>query len=266
MSRASNRLSPSPPFHLYQDKFIVDSFEACEDLLTESWHRAHNNDSGEARMPGEVVEGFSYRWAGEEELPSRVVKHTFSDLMDRWVRRPDGPEAAKAWLFNLYFKRKAQSINERNKVNCEMFVIEGSDHLPYEKPMGKTFQDSFPNVKSFQYEQIKNAPFLLSVQRPEAVSKLVKKFVMSRPDIKNTPARSNTKAPPLMRLSHAELYHLRQAFADLDYSLTSPSKTSPVMSSDGQETLVDDGTGEEANLPKIAGLPVHRQVQNLRLG
>ncbi|CAO1618139.1 unnamed protein product [Sympodiomycopsis kandeliae] len=249
-----------------EDRFIVDSFEACEDLLTESWQNAHNHELGQARMPGEVVEGFSYRWAGEEELPSRVVKHTFADLLDRWVRRPDGPEAAKAWLFNLYFKRKAQSLNDRNKVQCDMMVLEGSDHLPYEKPMGQTFHASFPKVKSFKYEQIQNSPFLLSVQRPTEVSRRVKKFILSRPEIKAIGNKANTssKAPPLMRLSHAELYHLRQAFADLDYTYSTPTSSSPVMSNDGQETLVDED-GEEVSMSKIASLPVHRQVQNLRL-
>lgn len=242
---------------------------ACEDLLTDSWHRAHNNETGEAEMPGEIVEGFSYRWAGEEELPSRVVKHTFSDLMDRWVRRPDGPEAAKAWLFNLYFKRKAQSKVERLKVKPDMLVIEGSDHLPYEQPMGKTFHESFPNVKSFQYQQIKNAPFLLSVQRPAAVASKVKRFVLSRPDVRAPSSKQSAKSLPLMRLSHAELYHLRQAFADLDYTYHSPSASSPVMSSDGQETLVDEADDNDddgsVDWSKIASLPVHRQVQNLRL-
>lgn len=223
-------------------------------------------------MPEEIVEGFSYRWAGEEDLPSRVVKHTFSDLMDRWVRRPDGPEAAKAWLFNLYFKRKAQSDQERANVRCDMLVIEGSEHLPYEQPMGETFQESFPNLKSFNYEQIQSAPFLLSVQRPMDVLKRVKKYVLSKPDVRNAAAtaaaagsgQAATKAAPMMQLSHAELYHLRQAFADLDYTQMSPVETSPVYSADGQETLVN-GIDDNVDFGKIANLPVHRQVQNLRI-
>lgn len=198
-----------------EDSFIIESFAECEDLLSEAWERAHSPHEDEAlsvRMPGEIVEGFNYRWAGEELLPKHVLSHTFADLFDRMVRRVDGREAAKAWLFNLYFQRKPQSNEERQKVVTDMLVLEGSEHLPYEKPIGQTYKQSFPNVRSFQFEQIQGAPFvstcrrmtdaespysctdafliltpapwqLLSVQRPILVRNTVKDYLLTRPDV-----------------------------------------------------------------------------------
>lgn len=100
----------------------------------------------------------------DEQLPSHVARGTFGDLFERFIRRPDGKEAAKAWLFNLYFNRGAQADDERAKVTADLLVVEGSNCLPYEEPIGRSFEGRFPNARSFRYEQINDAPFVSQKQ------------------------------------------------------------------------------------------------------
>lgn len=155
-------LSIVSPITEVEDQFVIDSIADCKEIINEAWHFAHSGDlHQQPQLPGELVEGFSYRWAGDDEdLPRHVARNTFHGLLDRFICRADGREIANTFLFNLYFDREAQPDAERLKVTADMLVIEGSEHLPYEEPIGSSFHARFPNVRSFNYEQIQRAPYV----------------------------------------------------------------------------------------------------------
>lgn len=171
LGSAIQTLSIVSPILEVEDQFIIDSIAQCEEIINEAWAAAHDDgadvrsSSGTGGMPGELVEGFGYRWAGEDEsLPRHVERSTFADLYDRFIRRGDGKETARAFLFDLYFQRKAQPDAERLKVTADMLVVEGSEHLPYEEAIGAGLKKRFPNVRSFRYEQIRKAPFVSTAE------------------------------------------------------------------------------------------------------
>lgn len=228
LGNAIQTLSIVSPILEVEDQFIIDSIAQCEEIINEAWTTAHSDEDSRnsaGNMPGELVEGFGYRWAGEEEsLPKHVERSTFADLYDRFIRRGDGKEAARAFLFDLYFERKAQSDEERARVTADLLVVEGSEHLPYEEPIGGTLRKRFPNARSFRYEQIQKAPFLLSVMRPLEVRDLVKGFILPRIGATNNGAGTNTATQAkTITLSHAEMHQLRLAFTSV--SPSAPSRT-----------------------------------------
>ncbi|CAO1613423.1 unnamed protein product [Parajaminaea phylloscopi] len=240
-------LSIVSPIAEVEDQFVIDSIADCEEIINEAWHLAHTGDvHHQAKLPEELVGGFSYRWGGEDEnLPMHVARNTFDGLLDRFVRRTDGREIAKTFLFNLYFDRKAQSDAERQKVTADMLVIEGSEHLPYEDPIGATFHGRFPNVRSFRFEQIQKSPFLLSVMRPEQVRDLVKEFIFARTPDLNKLSPSSGDGEPTLLLTHAELHQLREAFINVRTS-ASPSGNRPRAPSSA-DTLIHENTSNSAS-------------------
>ncbi|KAI3476723.1 hypothetical protein L1887_61687 [Cichorium endivia] len=62
-----------------ESPFMVESFQGIKELLTESWHQQHSQRSNDVRLPGEVVQGFTFRWAGSETIPAHIASAAYSE-------------------------------------------------------------------------------------------------------------------------------------------------------------------------------------------
>ncbi|PWN48708.1 alpha/beta-hydrolase [Violaceomyces palustris] len=197
------------PITEVESPFIIESFQGVRELLEETWEDAHSGrhdpDFSDISLPGEVVQGLSYRWAGEEAIPQHISSYLKKTWLQRLVLRLDGKAAARDWWFGLYWLRKQMTERERLGVRCEILVIEGTNDLPNERQVGQEIGELCPNAKSFQHVAIEDSPFLLSVKRPEKVTELVCNFLFSE---REEPISASRPRPVTLKASEQTLSQL----------------------------------------------------------
>ena len=214
------------PLEELESKFMIESFQGIKELLEDAWGQVHGaadpkslHTAETVSMPGEVVQGFSYRWAGEEMIPKHIGSYLSKTWLERLVLRQDGMAAAKDWWFDLYWLRETMPSEARQAVTCDMLVIEGAHHLPYERQVGQDYRKLFPNTSRFTYQVIDDAPFLVSVTRPQALTQSLVNFLQGYGRDEALPRQSNRNLPRLgvdqvvRELTPDERFELIKVFA-----------------------------------------------------
>ncbi|KAN0064210.1 hypothetical protein ACQY0O_003377 [Thecaphora frezii] len=170
------------PVSELESEFMIESFQGVKELIEETWTEVHHGEHTDVRadgvrMPGEVVQGCSYRWAGEESIPRHISSYLNQTWLERLILHKDGISAARDWWFDLFWLRREMSEEARKAITCEMLVVEGDLSPLYDRTVGGDYQALFPNCKSFKHEVIGGAPFLLSVTRPDALRQSILSFL-----------------------------------------------------------------------------------------
>lgn len=178
-----------------ESEFMVESFQGIKELLEESRHNLHDppcttsdqpllerriSDSilatNKAKLPGEVVQGFTLRWAGSERIPHHISSYLSRTWLERLVLHPKGLGAARDWWFDLYWLRQAMPPSHLAAITCDLLVVEGDWDLPYDRKVGEEIADLFPNAKS-KKAVVEGPPFLLGVKRPEELTRAICAFL-----------------------------------------------------------------------------------------
>ncbi|CBQ71632.1 hypothetical protein sr16889 [Sporisorium reilianum SRZ2] len=164
-----------------ESEFMVESFQGIKELLEESWHSLHDpaptaaqlrpaslDRSSPVKLPGEVVQGFTFRWAGTEPIPAHIASYLSRTWLERLVRD---------WWFDLYWLRAPMSPAARERITCDVLVVEGDRDLPYDRNVAQDVADLFPCARSTRVVTVDRAPFLLSVKRPDELTRVVCAFL-----------------------------------------------------------------------------------------
>lgn len=194
-----------------ESPFMVESFQGIKELLTESWHQQHSQRSNDVRLPGEVVQGFTFRWAGSETIPAHIASYLSRTWLERLVLHHQGLEAARDWWFDLYWLRKPMPEAARCAVRCDLLVVEGDRDLPYDRNVADDIAALFPNARSVHVHKVPRAPFLLSVKRPSQLTDAICSFLGVHPD--KAAYSEDASMDALMALEEDERFELVKVYA-----------------------------------------------------
>ncbi|EPQ27736.1 uncharacterized protein PFL1_04873 [Pseudozyma flocculosa PF-1] len=195
-----------------ESEFMIESFQGIKELIEETWYEVHHGElagtpAEAVKMPGEVVQGCTYRWAGDESIPHHISSYLNKTWVERLILHKDGNKAARDWWFDLYWLRSRMPDEARNAIRCHLFVVEGDSSPLYDRTVGGDYKALFPNCKSFEHATIEDAPFLLSVTRPDALTGAALRFLNRFGDAAATApvtATATATAPSSASLTVAE--------------------------------------------------------------
>ncbi|SPO31899.1 uncharacterized protein UTRI_06736 [Ustilago trichophora] len=261
-----------------ETSFMVESFQGIKELLEESWHTLHSNPTNDAerrpseacfamdscaKLPGEVVQGFTFRWAGSESIPHHISSYLSRTWLERLVLHEKGLEAARDWWFDLYWLRRRMPDASVASIRCDILVVEGDSDLPYDRNVGQEIAALFRNARRVKVEQVANAPFLLSVKRPEELSRVICEFLEIKEGQEETPTQEkmNLKlklgmGERMLGLDAEERFELVKVYAP---DLVADSDDDDEEDEEGHhsdEEDSDSGEGESSTDPEDA--PVYR--------
>ncbi|EST06935.1 hypothetical protein PSEUBRA_003564 [Kalmanozyma brasiliensis GHG001] len=256
--------------------FMIESFQGIKELLEESWQSVHRGESeqqpgsrtgeqlgtqlGQRRpshppikLPGEVVQGFTYRWAGSlESIPQHISSYLSRTWLDRLVLHPQGLEAARDWWFDLYWLRSAIPAKVLEKVRCRVLVVEGDTDLPYERKVGEEVAGLFVGAKERKVVTVEKAPILLSVMRGEELTRILCDFLPHEgvPAVEEN-ERGGMEA--LCNLEPEERFELVKVYA-------------PDLVADLDDDDDDDDTEESNDEGDVPTSPIKLRLHNLPSG
>lgn len=174
-----------------ESKFMIESFQGIKQLVTESYDSIRSPCSptalqrraserfqcNEVKLPGEVVQGFSFGWAGNETIPIHIEDYLSRNWLQGLVLDPKGLDAGRNWWFDLYWLRRSMEKEELERVRCDILVVEGDMHLPYDREVGEQVIGLFKNAESKVVTRVEGAPFLVSVKRPQQLTEAMLEFL-----------------------------------------------------------------------------------------
>ncbi|TKY86931.1 hypothetical protein EX895_004219 [Sporisorium graminicola] len=235
----------SSPILERESDFMVESFQGIKELLEEAWHTLHDAPSrtfegqtqsamlerrsygsnsmtpNRAKLPGEVVQGFTFRWAGRETIPPHISSYLSRTWLERLILHHQGLQAARDWWFDLYWLRQPMPPSALAAITCALLVVEGDTDLPYDRNVGDEIAQLFPHARSRRVITVEGAPFLLSVTRPDELTRVMCEFLK----VGEMPAREKqavgdaagltrkVKERMVLRLDPEEMFELVKVYA-----------------------------------------------------
>ncbi len=209
------------------------------------------------KMPGEVVHGFTYRWAGNSGIPQHIASYLSHTWLHRLVLHPQGLSAARDWWFDLYWLRRPMPTSTLGKVKCRVLVVEGERDLPYERGVAEDMVGLFTAARERRTVRVRGSPFLVSVMRGEELARVICQFL--NVDGKDEDGKGN--------MGEEERGEVREGWLGLDaeerFELV--QVYAPGLVADPDDSDDDsDNEGEEGQQPPLS--PVRLRLHHLSSG
>ncbi|SPO32011.1 uncharacterized protein UTRI_06736_B [Ustilago trichophora] len=278
-----NSIMITSPILEEETSFMVESFQGIKELLEESWHTLHTRGSverrrsevsfgadGSAKLPGEVVQGFTFRWAGDESMPHHISSYLSKTWLERLVLHEKGLEAARDWWFDLYWLRRPMSDASLALIRCDILVVEGDSDLPYDRNVGGEIAALFPHARRVQVEKVAKAPFLLSVKRPEELSSVICDFLEVKGGQEETPTQieMNLKLgmrERMLRLDAEERFELVKVYAPDLVADSDDEEEEQEQDEEEEEEEEEEGQDSDSGQEESCTDPEDAPVYRLRL-